>query len=86
MNNVFLDLVAFLNNLLYICFSSLDEHRVGYLGQEQFRSAINNAFDLQLSNEQFLALLDHVPLTKQGYVRYPEFMAQFDTRYAQMKY
>ena len=61
-------------------YSSLDEHRLGFISQEQFRGAIENSFDLHLTDEQFSSLIDHVPLTKQGHIRYPEFMAQFDTR------
>ncbi|XP_067930729.1 EF-hand calcium-binding domain-containing protein 6-like, partial [Watersipora subatra] len=53
-------------------FHAIDEHRQGYIKQDQFRGAIENAFDLQLSDEQFHTLLDHVPLTKQGYIKYPE--------------
>ena len=69
---------------MYACksiYSSLDEHRQGFITVDQFRGAIEHAFDLQLTDEQFLTLIDHVPLTKYGQVKYPEFMSQFDTRY-----
>jgi len=69
-----------INASLYYTCSSLDEHRQGFIKPEQFRGAIENAFDLHLTDEQFSSLLDHVPLNKHGEVRYPEFMAQFDTR------
>ena len=34
-----------------------------------------------MSDDQFRTLIDHIPLTPEGDVKYAEFMAQFDTRY-----
>lgn len=51
------------------------------ISQEEFRAAIESRFNVEMSDEQFRALVDHVPLTNDGDVKYAEFMAQFDTRY-----
>jgi len=62
-------------------YSALDQHRQGVLEQDVFRSTIENAFNLDLTDEQFRGLLDHLPLDRYGGIRYSDFMAQFDTRW-----
>lgn len=67
----------------FIYFSTLDQHKRGWVTQDQFRAAIENGFDISLTDEQFNSFLDHVPLTKNGAIRFTDFMAQFDTRLVQ---
>ena len=41
---------------------------------------VSNRFQLEMSDDEFEAFLDQVPLNSDGDVKYPEFMAQFDTK------
>lgn len=41
---------------------------------------MESRFNLELTNEQFEAFLDRVPLDDEGNVQYARFMQQFDTR------
>jgi len=50
------------------------------ISQEEFRAAIESRFNIEMTEEQFRNLIDHVPLTSEGDVKYAEFMSQFDTR------
>ena len=58
----------------------MDQHKRGFITQDQFRAALENGFDVSLTDDQFLSFLDHVPLDKNGAIKYTNFMAQFDTR------
>ena len=60
--------------------SKIDKLGSDVVSQEEFRAAIESRFNLDMDEVQFTSLLDRVPLTDDGQVRYAEFMAQFDTR------
>lgn len=60
--------------------SQIDKHNQGFISKEQFRAVLEQSCGLNLTEEQFNSFIDHVPLDKRGQVRYPEFMAQFDTK------
>lgn len=68
-------------NFLVYC-SKIDRLGTDVISQEEFRAAIESRFSIEMSDDQFKNLVDHVPLTSDGDVKYAEFMAQFDTRYA----
>ena len=60
--------------------SKIDKIGMDVVSQEEFRAAIESRFDLEMTDDQFRSLVDHVPLDEEGNVRYADFMAQFDTR------
>ena len=66
--------------MCFYCCSTLDQHKRGFITQDQFRAALENGFDVSLTDDQFSSFLDHVPLDKNGAIKYTDFMAQFDTR------
>lgn len=37
---------------------------------------------MEITDEEFELLLDRIPLDEDGNVRYPQFMAMFDSRYS----
>lgn len=41
---------------------------------------MESRFNLTLTDEQFENFIDRIPLDEDGYVKYTEFMQQFDTR------
>ena len=63
-----------------LTYSKIDRLGLDYISQEEFRAAVESRFDLEISEDQFRAFLDRVPLDHDGNVKYAEFMAQFDTR------
>lgn len=62
--------------------SKIDRLGTDVISQEEFRAAIESRFDIEMTDEQFRVLMDQVPLTDEGDVKYAEFMSQFDTRSA----
>jgi len=62
-----------------IC-SKIDRIGQDVISQEEFRAAIESRFGIEMTDEQFRNLIDHIPITADGDVKYAEFMAQFDTR------
>lgn len=65
--------------LVFLC-SKIDRLGTDVISQEEFRAAIESRFDIEMTDDQFRNLVDHLPLTNDGDVKYAEFMAQFDTR------
>ncbi|XP_051558211.1 EF-hand calcium-binding domain-containing protein 6 [Myxocyprinus asiaticus] len=61
-------------------FQNIDKLDKGTISQEEFRSAMESRFGLEISDPQFEQLLDRLPLDHHGNVQYPIFMAAFDTR------
>nr|KAG5714709.1 hypothetical protein BaRGS_000197 [Batillaria attramentaria] len=61
-------------------FKKLDRLGIDSVSQEEFRAAIESRFNLELTDGQFEAFLDRVPLDDEGNVLYARFMQQFDTR------
>ena len=66
--------------IMFMYCSNIDKLGEDVIPQEAFRAAIESRFNLELSNDQFTALLDRVPLNEEGAVKYAEFMSQFDTK------
>ena len=69
--------------MIYI-FSKIDFGGTDRISQEEFRAAIESRFSFDMTDDQFGMFMDRVPLDDEGLVRYPEFMAQFDTQYVQL--
>jgi len=61
-------------------FHNIDKLGEDVIPQEAFRAAIESRFGLEVTDDQFIGLLDRVPLNEEGAVKYAEFMAQFDTK------
>ncbi|KAK7111211.1 EF-hand calcium-binding domain-containing protein 6-like isoform X2 [Littorina saxatilis] len=61
-------------------FKKLDRLGTDCVSQEEFRAAMETRFNLELSDSQFEAFLDRVPLDEEGNVLYARFMQQFDTK------
>ncbi|XP_071504578.1 EF-hand calcium-binding domain-containing protein 6-like [Diadema antillarum] len=62
-------------------FQKVDKLRLHVVSQQEFRAAIESRFNLGLSDREFEAFLDRVPLDDEGNVKYLDFMGQFDTKY-----
>ena len=60
--------------------SKIDRHDTDLITQEEFRAAIESRFGVEMNEEQFSALVDRVPLDRDGMVKYAQFMALFDTK------
>ncbi|XP_077672287.1 EF-hand calcium-binding domain-containing protein 6-like [Eretmochelys imbricata] len=50
------------------------------ISQQEFQAAIESRFGVEITDEEFELLLDRIPLDEDGNVRYPQFMAMFDSR------
>ncbi|XP_048248284.1 EF-hand calcium-binding domain-containing protein 6-like isoform X1 [Haliotis rufescens] len=61
-------------------FKSIDKIGQDIISQEEFRAAIESRFSLELTDTQFEAFTDRVPMDEEGNVRYAEFMQLFDTK------
>ncbi|XP_070545330.1 EF-hand calcium-binding domain-containing protein 6-like [Ptychodera flava] len=61
-------------------FHKIDKQHNDHITQEEFRAAIESRFEIEISDDEFAELIDKVPLDDEGYVKYPEFMSQFDTK------
>ena len=67
--------------IFFSIFSKIDKLGLDVISQEEFRAAVESRFDIEMTDDQFTAFIDRVPLDAEGNVRYADFMAQFDTRY-----
>ncbi|XP_077999318.1 EF-hand calcium-binding domain-containing protein 6-like [Glandiceps talaboti] len=61
-------------------FHKIDKQHTDRISQEEFRAAIESRFEIEISDEEFQEFIDRVPLDDEGLVKYPVFMAQFDTK------
>lgn len=61
-------------------FHKIDRIGTDNISQEEFRAAVESKLGVEMTDDQFRALIDNVPLTTDGNVKYADFMAQFDTR------
>lgn len=61
-------------------FHKIDRQGTDLISQEEFRAAIESRFHLEMTDAQFRSLVDRLPLSEDGSVKYAEFMAQFDTK------
>lgn len=61
-------------------FHKIDKFGQNTISQQEFRAAIESKFNLDLSDSEFDAFMDRVPLDDEGQVKYSQFMSQFDTR------
>ena len=50
------------------------------LSPKEFRAVIESKLHLTLKEDEFIKLLDKVPLDENGMIKYAEFMTRFDTR------
>ncbi|XP_063969621.1 EF-hand calcium-binding domain-containing protein 6-like [Lytechinus pictus] len=62
-------------------FQKCDKLCLRVISQQEFRAAIESKFSLGLSDREFEAFLDRVPLDEEGNVKYHDFLGQFDTKY-----
>ncbi|XP_075142809.1 EF-hand calcium-binding domain-containing protein 6-like [Leptodactylus fuscus] len=65
---------------LLATFEKIDKFKTNVISQQEFRAAIESRFDVEITDEDFEQLLDRIPLDEDGNVRYPHFMAMFDSR------
>ncbi|KAM4052574.1 EF-hand calcium-binding domain-containing protein 6-like isoform 2-T2 [Anomaloglossus baeobatrachus] len=65
---------------LLATFEKIDKFRRNVISQQEFRAAIESRFGVEITDEDFEQLLDRIPLDEDGNVRYPHFMAMFDSR------
>lgn len=61
-------------------YSKIDKLGLNVISQQEFRAAIESKFNFDLSDEEFEAFMDRVPMDDEGQVKYAQFMAQFDSR------
>lgn len=61
-------------------FHKIDKHHQDVISQQEFRAAIESRFQIEMTDTEFTTMLENVPLDKEGFIRYPEFMAQFDAK------
>ncbi|XP_056416023.1 EF-hand calcium-binding domain-containing protein 6-like isoform X2 [Hyla sarda] len=65
---------------LLATFEKIDKFKRNVISQQEFRAAIESRFGVEITDEDFELLLDRIPLDEDGNVRYPHFMAMFDSR------
>ncbi|XP_025063845.1 EF-hand calcium-binding domain-containing protein 6-like [Alligator sinensis] len=65
---------------LLTTFQKIDKLEKEIISQQEFRAAIESRFGVEITDEEFELLLDRIPLDEDGNVRYPQFMAMFDSR------
>ncbi|XP_063776809.1 EF-hand calcium-binding domain-containing protein 6-like isoform X3 [Pseudophryne corroboree] len=65
---------------LLATFEKIDKFKTNIISQQEFRAAIESRFGVEITDEDFEQLLDRIPLDEEGNVRYPHFMAMFDSR------
>ncbi|MBN3301785.1 EFCB6 protein, partial [Amia calva] len=61
-------------------FHKIDKFDRKIISQQEFRAAIESRFSVEIDDDEFEQLLDRLPLDEDGQVRYPQFMATFDSR------
>ncbi|XP_074883733.1 EF-hand calcium-binding domain-containing protein 6 isoform X3 [Buteo buteo] len=59
-----------------------DKFKRKVINQWEFQAATECRFGVEITDEEFELLLDRIPLDEDGNVRYPQFMARFDSWYA----
>ncbi|KAG8592119.1 hypothetical protein GDO81_000416 [Engystomops pustulosus] len=64
---------------LLATFEKIDKFKRNVISQQEFRAAIESRFDVEITDEDFEQLLDRIPLDGDGNIRYPHFMAMFDS-------
>ncbi|XP_019390234.1 PREDICTED: EF-hand calcium-binding domain-containing protein 6 [Crocodylus porosus] len=64
---------------LLTTFQKIDKLEEEIISQQEFRAAIESRFGVEITDEEFALLLDRIPLDEDGNVRYPQFMAMFDS-------
>ncbi|XP_020372348.2 EF-hand calcium-binding domain-containing protein 6 [Rhincodon typus] len=65
---------------LLATFHKIDKLGRNVISQQEFRAAIESRFGVEITDEEFELLIDRIPLDEDGNVRYPQFMAMFDSR------
>ncbi|XP_077333434.1 EF-hand calcium-binding domain-containing protein 6-like [Lithobates pipiens] len=65
---------------LLATFEKIDKYSRNVISQQEFRAAIESRFGVEITDEDFELLLDRAPLDEDGNIRYPHFMAMFDSR------
>ncbi|XP_068124872.1 EF-hand calcium-binding domain-containing protein 6-like [Hyperolius riggenbachi] len=65
---------------LLATFEKIDKYKRNVISQQEFRAAVESRFGVEITDEDFEQLLDRIPLDEDGNVRYPHFMAMFDSR------
>ncbi|KAM4810047.1 EF-hand calcium-binding domain-containing protein 6-like [Rhinophrynus dorsalis] len=65
---------------LLATFEKIDKFSRNVISQQEFRAAIESRFGMEINDEEFEQLLDRIPLDEDGNVKYPNFMAMFDSR------
>nr|XP_048703908.1 EF-hand calcium-binding domain-containing protein 6-like isoform X4 [Caretta caretta] len=65
---------------LLATFQKIDRLEREVISQQEFQAAIESRFGVEITDEEFELLLDRIPLDEDGNVRYPQFMAMFDSR------
>ncbi|KAM9663084.1 uncharacterized protein ACIBXB_016656 isoform 1-T1 [Morphnus guianensis] len=56
-----------------------DKFKRKVINQREFQAATECRFGVEITDEEFELLLDRIPLDEDGNVRYPQFMARFDS-------
>ncbi|XP_078252932.1 EF-hand calcium-binding domain-containing protein 6 [Rhinoraja longicauda] len=65
---------------LLATFHKIDKLEMNIISQQEFRAAIESRFGVEITDEEFELLIDRIPLDEDGNIRYPQFMALFDSR------
>ncbi|XP_067838234.1 EF-hand calcium-binding domain-containing protein 6 [Heptranchias perlo] len=65
---------------LLATFHKIDKLETNVISQQEFRAAIESRFGVEITDEEFELLIDRISLDEDGNVRYPQFMAMFDSR------
>ncbi|XP_078418371.1 EF-hand calcium-binding domain-containing protein 6 [Cetorhinus maximus] len=65
---------------LLATFHKIDKLGRNVISQQEFRAAIESRFGVEITDEEFELLIDRISLDEDGNVRYPQFMAMFDSR------
>ncbi|XP_069756339.1 EF-hand calcium-binding domain-containing protein 6 [Narcine bancroftii] len=65
---------------LLATFHKIDKLEINVISQQEFRAAIESRFGVEITDDEFELLIDRIPLDEDGNVRYPQFMAMFDSR------
>ncbi|XP_033890757.3 EF-hand calcium-binding domain-containing protein 6 [Acipenser ruthenus] len=64
---------------LLATFHKIDKLNRDIISQTEFRAAVESRFSLEITDEEFEEMLDRIPLDDDGNIRYPQFMAMFDS-------
>ncbi|XP_063818696.1 EF-hand calcium-binding domain-containing protein 6-like [Pseudophryne corroboree] len=75
-------LATFLHTDFYALFDEFrkaDTYKVNVISQQDFRSILERRYCMKVTDEEFSYLLEKFPRDHHGGIRYPEFMAKFDS-------